>query len=226
MSKIHRVDQGTAAWFAVRLGKPTASMFHKIITPGGKPSAQARDYMFRLIAERLLNEQMEDGIGRLEWIERGKIEEPNAAAQLSWTYNLELEPVGFVTDDDDRMGCSPDRLVVGRREAVEIKCPAPWTQIGYLLDGLGTDYRPQVQGHLMIGEFDKVHFYSWHGRCPPHYEITVRDERYIALMADLLERFLDELDAETERARKMGSFAAIVREHGLNQVYVNPLMAG
>jgi hypothetical protein len=222
MSKIHRVDQGTTEWHLLRIGKPTASMFHKIITPGGKPSSQARDYMFRLIAERLLNEQMEDGVGRLEWIERGKVREPDAAAQLSFTHNLDLEPVGFVTDDDNRLGCSPDRLVVGRREAVEIKCPAPWTQIGYMLDGPGNDYRPQVQGQLLIGEFDRVHFYSWHDRMPPVYAITGRDEKYIAVLGDLLERFVDELDAETLRARRMGSFAAIVREHGI----VNPLMAG
>jgi len=215
VSKIHRVDQGTAEWHALRIGKPTASMFHKIITPKtGKPSTQAQEYMYRLIAERLLNEEMEDGLGRIEWVERGKIEEPNAAAQMSFTHNLELEPVGFVTSDDGRLGCSPDRLIVGKNEAVEIKCPAPWTQIGRLLDGPGEDYRPQVQGQLMIGEFDKVHFYSWHRRMPPVYAITGRDERYIALLRDLLNRFLDELDAETERARRMGSFAAVMREAG------------
>ena len=211
MSKIHRVDQGTAEWHALRIGLPTASMFHKIITPGGKASEQGRKYMYRLIAEILLNEQMDDGIGNQEWVERGKIEEPNAAAQLEFAHNLQLEPVGFVTTDDGRLGCTPDRLVVGKPEAVEIKCPAPWTQIGYMLDGPGNDYRPQVQGHLLIGEFEKVHFYSWHPRMPPVYAITTRDEPYIKTMSRLLADFLDDLAEETERARRMGSFSAFAR---------------
>jgi hypothetical protein len=224
VSKIHRVDQGTPEWYALRIGIPTASMFHKIITPGGKPSAQARGYMYRLIAERLLNEQMESGLDRIEHIERGKMDEPNARAQLSFTHNLELEPVGFVTDDAGRMGCSPDRLVAGSPEAVEIKCPAPWTQIGYLLDGPGDDYRPQVQGQMLVGEFEKVHFYSWHRQMPPKYLITNRDEKYIAVLFGLLDRFLDELDAETARARKMGSYAAYIRERAPE--LTNPLLAG
>lgn len=212
MSKIHRVDQGTEEWHALRIGVPTASNFHKIITPKtGKPSEQARPYMFRLIAERLLNEQMEDGADRVEWVERGKIEQPNAEAQLAFTHNLELEPVGFVTDDTGTLGCSPDALIVGKPEAAEIKCPAPWTQIGYLLDGLGAQYRPQVQGQILIGEFERVHFYSWHGRMPPFYQVTNRDDRYIALLRPLLLAFCDELERETERARKLGSYQAFVR---------------
>lgn len=225
MSKVHYVDQGTPEWHMLRLGKPTASMFHKIITPGGKPSEgqQAHLYMCRLIAERLLNEEMDDGIaGRIEWVERGKIEEPNAVAQLQFTHNLKLEPVGFVTDDSGRFGCSPDRLVVGKAEAVEVKCPMPWTQISYMLDGPGTNYRPQVQGHLLVGEFERVHFYSWHGRMPPVYLVTHRDEKFIRLMADALERFWADLEAGTNRCRSMGSFAAWVRESAV----VNPLMAG
>ena len=211
MSKIHRVDQGTAEWHALRIGIPTTSTFHKIITPGGKESEQARPLLYRLVAERLLNEPMDDGIGHQEWVERGKLEEPNAAAQLEFAHNLQLEPVGFVTTDDGRMGCTPDRLVTGKPEAVEIKCPAPWTQIGYLLDGPGKQYKPQVQGQLLIGGFEKVHFYSWHPRMPPVYIITYRDEKYMALMASILDAFLDELDRETERARQMGSFAAYAR---------------
>lgn len=211
MSKKHFVDQGTDEWRAIRIGLPTASNFHKIITPKtGKPSTQAREYMYRLIAERLLNEEMEDNT-HTEWIERGKLEQPNAERQLQFTHNLELEPVGFVTTDDGRLGCSPDMLVVGKPEAVEIKCPAPWTQIGRLLDGVGDDYRPQVQGQLLIGEFEFVHFYSWHPRMPPVYVKTVRDERYIRLLQPLLHAFLDELDRQTEKARSLGSYQEFVR---------------
>jgi hypothetical protein len=206
MPKIHRVPQGSAEWYQLRVGKPTASQFHKILTPGGKPSAQARAYMYRLIAERLLRESMDDAYSHVEWVERGKVEEPNAAAQFSYTQNVELEEVGFITSDDGQIGCSPDRLVKDKAEAVEIKCPAAFTQIGYLLDGPGDQYRAQVQGHLLVGQFDKLHFYGWHPRMPACHIITVRDEPYLKLLATALRDFCDMLNDETHRARKFGSY--------------------
>src|SRR6478609_9609842 len=74
--KIHDVAQRSPEWHALRLGKPTASEFHKIITPKtGKLSAQARKFACRLIAERLLNEPL-DLLDGIEAIERGKAMEP------------------------------------------------------------------------------------------------------------------------------------------------------
>ena len=37
--KIHNVEQGTEAWFDLRLGMPSASKFKDIVTPKGKASA-------------------------------------------------------------------------------------------------------------------------------------------------------------------------------------------
>ena len=207
MPKRYFVDQGTPEWHHLRLGIPTASQFHRIITPAGKPSAQANQYRNQLIAERLLLEPTESRVDHIQWVERGKFEEPHAASQFEFVTGLELEPIGFITNDEKSLGCSPDRLVVGRNEAVEIKCPQAGTHIGYLLDGL-TDYRAQVQGQMLVGGFDRVHFYSWHKRMPPKRIITERDEEYIALMAKELARFVEELDTKTEEARAMGDFQA------------------
>ena len=46
-------EQGTEEWLAARLGKPSASMFSKLITMTGKPSASADGYINQLLAERL-----------------------------------------------------------------------------------------------------------------------------------------------------------------------------
>jgi hypothetical protein len=59
MSKIYRCEQGSMDWYRLRMGIPTASQFHKIVTPGGKLSEQRHAYMYRLIAERLLMESMD-----------------------------------------------------------------------------------------------------------------------------------------------------------------------
>lgn len=210
MSKFYPVDQGSARWYELRLGVPTASNFKKIITPKGEQSAQARKYMYRLIAERLLKETQDDELGYVQWVSRGKSEEGNAAAMFEFTHERPLRPGGFVTTDDGKLGCSPDRLV-GTNEAVEIKSPAPWTQIGYLLDGPGADYRPQVQGQLLVGDFEAVHFYSYHPQMPPFEQITLPDRAYQRLLQGTLAWFCDELEKSTERARELGAYAVARR---------------
>jgi hypothetical protein len=189
------------------MGIPTASMFHKIVTPGGKLSEQRHAYKYRLIAERLLAESMDHPIS-VEWVERGKELEPYAIKNFQFQYEVELEPIGFVTDDHGLVGCSPDGLIKGTNEAVEIKCPAPWTQIGYLLDGLSNDYKPQVQGQLMVGGFDRVHFYAYHDRMPPLHLVTLPDLSFQKIVFRLVLDFCEELDRATERARSLGAYAA------------------
>lgn len=200
------VEQGSLAWYRARLGIPSASNFDKIITPGGKPSAQARKYKYRLIAERLLRESQDDEIGHVRWVAAGKENEPYAAAHFQEVEGVELRRCGFITTDDGRFGCSPDRLI-GKSEGMEIKCPAPFTQIGYLLDGPDDTYTAQVQGQLIVTGFDAMHFFAWHGRMPSFHRVTLPDKTYQATLRDLLERFADELERDTERARKLGAYA-------------------
>jgi YqaJ-like viral recombinase domain len=206
--KVYRVEQGSAEWYRLRAGRPTSSNFHKIITPLGKPSGQAVKYIYRLVAERLLNETMDDELGYVAWIGRGKDQEPNACATFEFLNEVPLEPGGFITSNDGRIGASPDRMVKGGREGVEVKCPAPWTQIGYLLDGPGDDYRPQVQGHLLVAdEFKAVHFWSWHPQMPPVHRVTLPDRAFRPLLASALDVFCDNLERATERARSLGAYA-------------------
>ena len=57
---IHNVEQGSAEWIKLLLSIPTASNFHKIVTPAkGEYSKQARGYAFRLVAQTLLNESFD-----------------------------------------------------------------------------------------------------------------------------------------------------------------------
>lgn len=199
--KIHDVAQRSPEWHALRLGKPTASEFHKIITPKtGKLSAQARKFACRLIAERLLNEPL-DLLDGIETIERGKAMEPDAVAQYEFAEEIETQPVGFVTTDDGLVGASPDRLIVGASAGLEIKCPLLPTHIGYRLDGPGDDYRPQVQGQLWVAEFEWLDFYSYHPLMEPVRLRTQRDDAYIKLIEQALGDFNDMLHDMYERVR-------------------------
>ena len=211
MSKFYQIEQGSVGWYTMRLGIPTASSFAKIITPKGEKSKQARKYQYRLIAERLIKESQDDQLGYVKWVERGTELQDPAAAMFEFTHESRLEPGGFVTTDDGRIGCSPDRLLAGGRQALEIKAPAPWTQIGYLLDGPGDDYRPQVQGQLYVGGFEAVHFYSYHPQMPPFEHVTLPDRGFQRLLQSTLAYFVDELDTLTERARSLGAYAVLNR---------------
>jgi hypothetical protein len=213
------------------MGVPTASCFDQIVTPKtGKLSASHRKYAYRLIAERLLNEPTETLEGQ-KWMERGQELEPAAVHQYEFENDTTTEPVGFVTTEFMGMtiGASPDRIIVGPdrdhpKQGLEIKCPAPWTHIGYLLDGHDDAYRPQVQGQLWVCEFERVDFYSYHPRMPPALIQTARDEEYITMMQNAMDEFSDKLAAMLHRAQKLGVFQAF--QHvatPVEQEYAAPL---
>ena len=208
--KLYRVEQGSAEWYRLRLGKPTSSNFHKIVTPAGAPSKQAVKYLYRLVAERLLHETMDDEIGFVKWVQGGKENEPYAVKQFEFVNEVELEPGGFVTSNDGRIGASPDRIFKGHKESLEIKSPTPWTQLQYLLEGPEDAYIAQTQGHLLVGdEFDAVHFYTYNPRTPSFHKIILRDPHYQSILAAALDQFCDVLDATTERAKALGAYSVV-----------------
>lgn len=209
--KIIPCKQGSADWFFARLGIPTASNFDQIVTPAkGLLSASSKKYAYRLIAERLLNQPSESLEGQ-RWMERGKELEPLAAQHYEFVQELETEPVGFITTDDGLIGASPDRLIKGRAIGLEIKCPAPHTHLGYLIDGHEAEYRPQVQGQLYVAELERADFYSYHPRMPAYLSQTARDEAYIKLLAGALTEFNARLFAMIEKARSLGVFQAYAK---------------
>jgi YqaJ-like viral recombinase domain len=205
---MHDVEQGSAAWLRLRLGVPTASEFHRILTPArGELSKQARGYAHQLVAETLLGAPLESSVDTVAWVARGKLLEPEAVRHYEITTDVETRPIGFITTDDGRIGCSPDRLLVGSRGALEVKCPSPATHVGYLVDGLGDAYRCQVQGQLAVAELDHADFLSYHPGLPPVLLRTGRDEPFIFRLRSALSEFLDLRDAMLATARATGFFA-------------------
>ena len=107
------------------------------------------------------------------------------------------------------------------REAVEIKCPLPHTQIQYICEQGPDKYKPQVQGQIMIGDFSAVHFWSWHPDLPPVHIITFPDQAYIKKLRDLLDLFCAEVDAAERFVRNVmtqGVLSAAVGGDGLDEI--------
>jgi hypothetical protein len=122
-------------------------------------------------------------------MENGLAMEPDAVAYYEFETGRDTTQIGFVTTDDGKIGCSPDRLV-GDDGLCEIKCPMPQTQIEYLLTGkLDKGYWPQLQGQLFVTERKWVDIVSWHPELPRIVIRVERDEAYIACLKKLLDDF-------------------------------------
>lgn len=207
--KIDSSEQRSEGWHRARRGIPTASQFHRLITPKKLEPVKGevmRAYLYELIYEKIFDADKPRFIN--DAMTHGIMHEQDAVNAFSRSAGLQLEPIGFVTDDTGLYGCSPDRRVVGKNQIVEIKCPEPWTQIGYLLDGPGDKYEPQVQGQLLITGMECAHFYSWHPALPGKHVITYRNERAIRALINVLSQFCVLLERETERIRRMMSSQA------------------
>jgi len=204
--KIFNVEPGSGEWLRVRLGLPTASMFHRLLTPAKlEYSKQARAYAIYLVAEKLLNTSLSP-LEQTEWMSRGNELEPQAIRAYEFQEEAETAPVGFITDDAMTMGATPDRLLVGVPAALEVKCPAPHTHLGYLIDGFGSDYVAQAQGQNLVGEFEYVDRYSWHPELPACRVRTYRDDNFIHALQRAIDRFNEEKHEIEEKVRAMGYF--------------------
>lgn len=209
----HRVEQNTDAWKRMRLGKPTASEFKRIITPAtGKLSSQAHGYMCRLLSELMVGAIASDEY-QSPWMERGHEEEDRTIARYELMQEVETEPGGFFTNDAGTIGASPDRVVVGGKIGVEAKSPSPAVQMSYLLDTEVDDsYRPQLQGQLHICEFEQVHIFAQHPEMPETLIKVDRDEEYIAKLAAALDQFVDRLqNARALLEQRYGAFPDLTK---------------
>lgn len=207
----HKVEQNTAAWHYLRLGRPTASEFSRIVTAGGKASTQAEDYAHRLIAERMLGKPIAEDV-QTAWMQRGQELEDSAIEAYEFQTGNETGLGGFCTTDDGLFGCSPDRMV-GEDGLIEMKCPAPNTMVRYLDDPqcLGKEKRSQVQGELLVTGRKWVDLVSFHPEMPTVIVRVDRDEKYLDLLSAGLTAFCAQLDAMQRHLESLyGAFKPIV----------------
>lgn len=200
--RVFDVEQGSPEWCKLRMGIPTASAFDRILTPGGKPSKQAEAYRHHLIAEMFLGRPID--APKTSWMERGSEMEGEAVCWYEFERDVAVQTVGFVTDDDMTVGCSPDRLV-GDDGLLEIKCPSPAVHVEYLLwGGVDDAYKPQLQGQMLVTGRDWVDIVSYHPEMPCVAVRVPRDDAYCASLADALVEFNRLLEAEKQRLVGLG----------------------
>lgn len=197
MKIIESIEQGSQEWLELRLGKVTASKFSDVMTNGrgGKPSATAKSYMIKLVAEILRGEPMP--FFENEAMRWGTETEPQARAMYELKNNVDVKEVAFV-ELNDFVGVSPDGLV-GHDGLLEIKCPTTETQIKRFLDntGLPKEYDAQVQGQLWVTGRDWCDFVSFDPRIDVEASYiqtrVYRDEEYIAKLEEKVTAFVEEM---------------------------------
>lgn len=110
-------------------------------------------YHYQLTAEVLAGYNPDPWMGN-DHTEHGKDAEEAAVSQYEEEHSVKTEVVGFVTDDDHTMGCSPDRLV-GEDGLLEIKAPMARNMVRLFCEEMSDDVCPkdhyiQIQGQLLI----------------------------------------------------------------------------
>ena len=200
--QIFDVEQGTAEWFEVRRGIPTASQFKAILAKGeGKTR---RTYMLKLAGELLTGERMESFSN--EHTERGHEMEPEARDLYQFQTGAEVRKVGFIRSG--RAGCSPDSLI-GENGGLEIKSQSPHLLIETILkDEFPSEHKAQVQGTLWITKREWWDIAVYYRGVPLFIKRAYRDEPYIQTLATEVDRFNAELDEVVRKVRARGEAMA------------------
>ena len=195
---IEMMDQGSDEWFAIRIGKVTASRVADVIAKTKSGYSTSRDnYMAQLVCERLTGQKGESFTNAA--MQHGTETEPLARAAYEALKDVLVDEVGFVPHPSIIMaGASPDGLV-GDDGLLEIKCPNTATHIETLLsESVPTKYYTQMQFQLACTGREWCDFVSFDNRLPQELQLFVkrvpRDSMYIRLMEDEIVKFLNELD--------------------------------
>lgn len=200
----HDCAQGSHEWNMLRLGKPTASVFDRIVTPGGKLSSQSQGLMCRLLVELFGGVPLE-GVTTAA-MNTGREREPEARAWYEAEREMDVALVGICFTDDGCIGASPDGMV-GSTGLLEIKCPEPQSHVNYLLlsDGIAQAYKPQIQGQLWVAEREWLDSVSYCPGWPPSLVRVPRDEDYIAVLSASVREFSERLAVAADRLIRMGA---------------------
>ena len=201
-------EQGSAEWFAARMGIPTASEFATVMAKGkdGGRSVTRDRYMRQLAGEVLTEEPAPEGYSN-GFMERGKLLEEDARSLFAFMHDVEPELIGFIRNG--RKGASPDSLI-GTDAGLEIKTAIPAVQIERLQQNrIPPEFVAQVQGSLWVSERDHWHFLSYCPKLPPLIVRVGRDETYIKRISDAVDAFNEELDNLVNSIRGVDQFRRV-----------------
>lgn len=194
-------EQGSAAWFRVRMGMPTASNFSTVLAKGkgGVESKTRQKYLYQLAGELVCGEPMESFTNG--YLDRGKVMEAEARDCYELMHDVDVQCVGFIKNGD--RGCSPDGLI-GTDGAIEIKTQAPHLLIATIFAGdVPPEHVAQLQGNLWVAEREWIDLCIFYHGMPMFERRVVRDEPYIKMLDAAVREFNAELADVVAKIRAM-----------------------
>lgn len=191
------IDQGSEAWYQIRLGRITGTRFKDLVA--GESTKTYQDLITDIAGEIITQTGEETYSNAL--MERGKELEPEAAKEYESIFDIESEEVGFcLFDEDDKfhdwVGVSPDRLI-GEDGGLEIKCPLRKTHINYIkANRLPAEYIKQVQGCLFVTSRKWWDFMSYYPGMKPFIIRVYPDLELHKIFIERLEKFINDVKQE------------------------------
>jgi len=201
--RIAAIQQGTAEWHQLRLGKVTASRVADILakTKTGV-SASRGNYLIELALQRVTNSIEESYTNEaMQW---GKDNEAQARMAYEVQSGNFVDEVPFIDHPTiSWFGCSPDGLV-GSEGLVEIKCPnskTHWETVK--TKTVPGKYIIQMQTQMACTMRNWCDFVSFDPRMPERSQLFVsRVQRDEAFIQEILEpevmKFLNEVEVEVQ----------------------------
>ena len=193
------MEQGTPEWFDAKRGKASASHIVDIMAKGksGKSSGTRRQYMAKLLIERLTGETEETYTNAA--MQNGIDQEPFARATYEAEYGVDVVQVGFIESQIlPNFGASPDGLV-SDDGGIEIKCPSHGVHLEYLRSRVvPRDYLLQMHGGMMCTDRVWWDWVSYDKAFPAHLRMLIirvdRDDDLCVEISKEVRVFNTELD--------------------------------
>lgn len=166
--KEHNVEQGSAEWHQLRMGRITSTRTKDVFKSDNLPVVD------ELIAEKVNgNEMVIDAMSGYvsEAMQLGTEREPIARQLYIDHTGYTIDQVGFCTHSElDWLGMSPDGLTPDRKGAIEIKCPGLKEHIRTLrMGGYPVQYKYQLMQYFLVNE--KLEWLDFVSYCP-EFEYT------------------------------------------------------
>jgi hypothetical protein len=204
--KIHDCEQGSSEWVALHIGRPSVSKLNRILTSARlEYSKGARAYASELIAERMLGRPLDWGAeydGTI-WTDRGTSMEDEARRWYAFYKDVEVQEVGFITNDEETFGGSPDGLV-GDVGLVEIKCRGAKAHARCMTGADEIADRLQTQGYLWLTGRAWVDVIAYNPDLPKKIVRQYPEDKVQEMIGRQLTRFLAEMERAERRLRDLG----------------------
>ena len=217
---VNDIDQGTDDWFKAKAGIPSASNFNKIITSTGKLSATRDEYMDQLADEYIKGKVEKTYIS--PDMKEGNLREGESRDLYSFLCDRDVHQVGMVFKDSmKKYMCSPDGMILKNYDTeaegativydgyitdwgLELKNVLGKTQIGYLKKKrLPPKYFHQVQGSMLVTGLGRWDFFTYSPGYPPFWLKVERDEKFIKILEEELDRFCYDLAMLIKEIKEM-----------------------